>query len=90
LLGFNISAYDVQVNANAKQVMDDSGQSNKTRIDFPVMLASSVNVSNEMISQKYENVDLSSIYAFYDPETDKFTFHVPYEIAARYLLNGSQ
>jgi hypothetical protein len=90
LLGFSISASDVKVNANAKQVMDDSGgQSNKTRIDFPVMLARSVNVSNDMISQKYENVDLSSIYAFYDPETDKFTFHVPYEIAARYLLNGS-
>ena len=90
LLGFNISASDVKVNANAKQVMDDSGgQSNKTRIDFPVMLARGVNVSNEMISQKYENVDLSSIYAFYDPETDKFTFHIPYEIAARYLLNGS-
>ena len=90
LLGFNISASDVKVNANAKQVMDDSsGQSNKTRIDFPVMLARSVNVSNDMISQKYENVDLSSIYAFYDPETDKFTFHVPYEIAARYLISGS-
>jgi hypothetical protein len=90
LLGFNISASDVKVNANAKQVMDDSGgQSNKTRIDFPVMLARSVNVSNDMISQKYENVDLSSIYAFYDPETDKFTFHIPYEIAARYLISGS-
>lgn len=89
LLGFNISASDVKVNASAKQVMDDSGQSNKTRIDFPVMLARSVNVSNDMISQKYENVDLSSIYAFYDPETDKFIFHVPYEIAARYLLSGS-
>ena len=90
LLGFNISAYDVKVNANAKQVMDDSGgQSNKTRIDFPVMLARNVNVTNEMISQKYENVDLSSIYAFYDPETDKFTFHIPYEIAARYLISGS-
>jgi hypothetical protein len=90
LLGFNISASDVKVNANAKQVMDDSGgQSNKTRIDFPVMLARSVNVSNDMISQKYENMDLSSIYAFYDPETDKFTFHIPYEIAARYLISGS-
>jgi hypothetical protein len=90
LLGFNISASDVKVNANAKQVMDDSGgQSNKTRIDFPVMLASNVNVSNDMISQKYENVDLSSIYAFYDPETDRFTFHIPYEIAARYLFSGS-
>jgi hypothetical protein len=90
LLGFNISASDVKVNANAKQVMDDTGgQSNKTRIDFPVMLARSVNVSNDKISQKYENVDLSSIYAIYDPQTDKFTFHIPYEIAARYLIGGS-
>lgn len=91
LLGFNISASDVKVNANAKQEIDDDsgGQSNKTRIDFPVMLARSVNVSNDMISQKYENVDLSSIYAFYDPATDKFTFHIPYEIAARYLIGGS-
>ena len=88
LLGFNISASDVKVNANAKQITDGSGgQSNQTRIDFPVMLASNVNVTNGMTTQKYENVDLSSIYAIYDPQTDKFTFHVPYEIAARFLLN---
>jgi hypothetical protein len=90
LLGFNISASDVKVNANAKHVMDDTGgQRNKTRIDFPVMLARSVNVSNDRISQKYDDVDLSSIYAFYDPGTDKFTFHIPYQIAARFLISGS-
>ena len=90
LLGFNITASDVKVNANAKQVMDDNGgQMNKTRIDFPVMLAGSVNVSNGVISQKYDNVDLSSIYAIYNPQTDKFTFHVPFELAARYLFDGS-
>lgn len=87
LLGFNISASDIEVNATAKQVSDDSSQSKKTRIDFPVMLARNVNVSNGIINQKYEDVDLSSVYAFYDPQTDKFTFHVPYDIAARYLLN---
>ena len=87
LLGFNISASDIEVNATTKQVIDDSSQSKKTRIDFPVMLARNVNVSNGIISQKYEDVDLSSVYAFYDPQTDKFTFHVPYDIAARYLLN---
>jgi hypothetical protein len=87
LLGFNISASDIEVNATTKQVIDDSSQSKKTRIDFPVMLARNVNVSNGIISQKYEDVDLSSIYAFYDSQTDKFTFHVPYDIAARYLLN---
>lgn len=89
LLGFNISASDIKVNANTKQIIYDGDQSKKTRVDFPVMLARSVNVSNEIINQKYENVDLSSIYALYDPETDKFTFHVPFEIAARYLLNQS-
>jgi hypothetical protein len=91
LLGFNISASDVKVNANAKQITDDGSgtQSNITRIDFPVMLASNVNVTNGMTNQKYDNVDLSSIYAIYDPQTDKFTFHVPYEIAARFLLNPS-
>jgi hypothetical protein len=73
---------------DAKQVIDTSSNSEKTRIDFPIMLARNVNVSNGVISQKYENVDLSSIYAIYDPQTDKFTFHVPFEIAARYLLNG--
>ena len=87
LLGFNISASDIEVNATTKQVIDDSSQSKKTRIDFPVMLARNVNVSNGIISQKYEDVDLSSVYAIYDPQTDKFTFHVPYDIAARYLLN---
>ena len=89
LLGFNISASDIKVNANAKQVIDDSNTGEKTRIDFPVMLAGSVNVSNGVISQKYDNVDLSSIYAIYNPQTDKFTFHVPFELAARYLFDGS-
>jgi hypothetical protein len=84
LLGFNISASDIKVSADAKAEDD---QSEKIRIDFPVMLASSVNVSNDVINQKYENVDLSSVYAIYDPSTDKFTFHVPFEIAARYLLS---
>ena len=39
LLGFNISATDIEVNASAKQITDDPDQINNTRIDFPVMLA---------------------------------------------------
>ena len=89
LLGFNISATDIKVKANATQINDESDQNKKTRIDFPVMLARNVNVSNKVISQSYPNVDLSSIYAIYDPKTDKFTFHIPFNIAAKYLLKGS-
>jgi hypothetical protein len=85
LLGFNISATDIKVRANTTQLNDESDQNKKTRIDFPVMLARNVNVSNNVINQSYHNVDLSSIYAIYDPKTDKFTFHVPFNIAAKYL-----
>ena len=86
LLGFNISATDIEVNASAKQITDDTDQINNTRIDFPVMLARNVNVSNGIINKNFNNVDLSSTYMIYDPMTDKFTFHVPFSIAAKYLL----
>lgn len=86
LLGFNISATDIEVNASAKQITDDTDQINNTRIDFPVMLARNVNVSNGIINKNFNNVDLSSIYTIYDPKADKFTFHVPFGIAAKYLL----
>ena len=84
LLGFNISATDIKVKANVKEI----GQSNNTRIDFPVMQAKDVNVRNGVLNQNFTNMDLSSIYAIYDPKTDKLTFHVPYSIAAKYLFTG--
>ena len=40
-------------------------------------------------NQCYHIVDLSSIYAIYDPKTDKLTFHVHFNITAKYLLKGS-
>ena len=39
-----------------------------------------------MDNQNFKDVDLSSIYAIYDPMTDKFNFHIPFDIAARYLF----
>ena len=69
--------------------MKKIGQTNNTRIDLPVMQARDVNVRNGVLNQNFTNVDLSSIYATYDPQTDKFTFHVPYSIAAKYLFAGS-
>jgi len=85
LLGFNISATDIKVKANVKEI----GQSNNTRIDFPVMQARDVNVRNGVLNQNFTDVDLSSIYAIYDPQTDKLTFHIPFSIAAKYLFAGS-
>jgi hypothetical protein len=53
------------------------------------MQARDVNVRNGVLNQNFTNVDLSSIYAIYDPQTDKFTFHVPFSIAAKYLFARS-
>jgi hypothetical protein len=86
LLGFNISATDIEVVASAKKLTDDIDQRQKIRIDFPVMFARNVNVTNEITKQSFKDVDLSSIYAIYDPTTDKFKFQIPFDIAARYLL----
>ena len=54
-LGFNLSASNIEVNASTKQVSD-----NRKRIDFLIMLAKNVTVSNEL--QNFNDVDLSSIY----------------------------
>jgi hypothetical protein len=86
LLGFNISATDIEVVASAKKITDDIDQRQKIRIDFPVMFSRNVNVTNEITKQSFKDVDLSSIYAIYDPTTDKFKFQIPFDIAARYLL----
>lgn len=87
MLGFNISATNIEVVANTQQLTDDKDQSQATKVDFPVMLAKNVNVTNWITNQNCNDVDLSSIYAIYDQATDKSNFHVPFDIAARYLLN---
>jgi hypothetical protein len=51
------------------------------------MLAKNVNVTNGITNQNCNDVDLSSNYAIYDQATDKSNFLVPFDIAARYLLN---
>jgi hypothetical protein len=59
LLGFNISASNIEVNASSKQM---NGDINKKIIDFLVMLAKNVTVRNELTKQNFNDVDLSSIY----------------------------
>ena len=54
LLGFDISANNIEAKTESKKIDE-----NKTRIDFPVMKAKNVKVSNSgLINLSYENVDL--------------------------------
>ncbi|MGI0000299.1 MAG: hypothetical protein ACRD6Q_03665 [Nitrososphaeraceae archaeon] len=83
LLGFDIFATDIKVRTESSMIDEES--KDKLRIEFPIMQAKNVNVNNEIFDLNYENIDLSSTYAIYDSELDKFSVHIPAYVAARYL-----
>jgi hypothetical protein len=80
LLGFRIFASDIEIHVDPKKI-----DITKTRIDIPVMLAKNVKVGNGVINLDFNKIDLGSIYAIYDRNTDKIGVHVPMNIAYRYL-----
>lgn len=85
LLGFEIFATDIKVKTESKKIYEND--KNKLRIEFPIMQAKNVKVSNQIFDLTYDNVDLSSTYTIYDSELDKFTIHIPLYVAARHLPN---
>lgn len=82
LLGFNITASNIKIHVNPSKI-----DQTRTRVDFPVMTARSVNVTNGSINSKYGEVNLGSIYGIYNKSTDKMTMHIPSSVALQYLLH---
>lgn len=82
LLGFDISASNIKIHVKPSRI-----DQMKTRIDFPIMNANNVTVSNGSINSKYSKVNLGSIYGIYDKSTDKITMHIPTSVALQYLLH---
>jgi hypothetical protein len=80
LIGFKIIASDIKIHVNPTRI-----DQTQTRIDIPLMLAKNVKVSNGIINLDFNEIDLGSIYALYNRNTDKMTVHVPMNIAYRYL-----
>ena len=80
LLGFKIIASNIQIQLHPQKI-----DITKTRIDIPLMLAKNVKVSNGLINLAFKQIDLGSIYAIYDRNSDKMTAHVPINIAYRNL-----
>ena len=67
MLGFDISATDIRIKTESKKIDE-----NNTNIDFPLMVAKNVKVSNGLlINLAYNDIDMSSIYAICNPNTDK-------------------
>ena len=82
LLGFNITASNIKMHVNPSKI-----DQTRTRVDFPVMTAKSVSVTNGSINSKYGEVNLGSIYGIYNKSTDKMTMHIPSSVALQYLLH---
>ena len=82
LLGFNITASNIKIHVNPSKI-----DQTRTRVDFPVMTARSVSVTNGSINSKYGEVNLGSIYGIYNKSTDKMTMHIPSSVALQYLLH---
>lgn len=82
LLGFDISASNIKIQVKPSRI-----DQMKTRIDFPIMDANNVAVSNGSINSKYSKVNLGSIYGTYDKSTDKITMHIPTSVALQYILH---
>lgn len=80
LLGFNISATDIQIQTDLIKMPD-----NKTMMEFPVMIADNVRVNSSLTDLSFDNVDLSSIYVVYDQKVDRLTVHIPIMTAVTYL-----
>ena len=59
-----------------------------TRVDFTVMIARNVSVTNGSINSKYPGeVNLRSIYGIYNKGTDQMTMHIPTNVDLQYLLH---
>jgi hypothetical protein len=80
LLGFDISASDIRIHVNPSKI-----DTIRTKIDFPLVFARDVSVTNGLINLKYGEINLGSIYGIYDKTTDKITMHIPINIALQYL-----
>ena len=56
-----------------------------TRLDFQIF-ANNADVTGQLLSKSYNDLEITSAYGIYDRITDKMTVHVPYSVALRHLL----
>jgi hypothetical protein len=75
-----INASDVQIHVNPTRI-DEAN----TRLDFQIY-ANSAEVTGQLLSKIYTNLEIRSAYGIYNQSTDKMTVHIPYSVALQHLL----
>lgn len=75
-----INASDVQIHVNPTRI-DEAN----TRLDFQIY-ANSAEVTGQLLSKSYNNLEIRSAYGIYNQSIDKMTVHIPYSVALQHLL----
>ena len=75
-----INASDVQIHVDPTRI----DEANK-RLDFQIY-ANNAEVTGQLLSKSYNNLEITSAYGIYNQATDKMTIHIPYSVALRHLL----
>lgn len=75
-----INASDVQIHIDPTRIDEANA-----RLDFQIY-ANNAEVTGQLLSKSYNNLEITSAYGIYNQATDKMTIHIPYSVALRHLL----
>jgi hypothetical protein len=80
IMEHTINASDVQIHVDPTRI-DDAN----TRLEFQIY-ANNAEVTGQLLSKSYNNLEIRSAYGIYNQATDKMTIHIPYSVAMQHLL----
>ena len=79
-MGHRINASDVEIRVISTRINEAI-----TRLDFQVY-ANNAEVTGQLLSKSYNNLEITSAYGIYDHITDKLTIHIPSSFALQHLV----
>ena len=80
IMEHTINASDVQIHVDPTRI-DEAN----TRLDFQIY-ANNAEVTGQLLSRSYNDLEIRSAYGIYNQATDKMTIHIPYSVALQHLL----
>ena len=80
IMEHTINASNVEIHVDPTRI-DDAN----TRLEFQIY-ANNAEVTGQLLSKSYNNLEIKSAYGIYNGLTDKMTIHIPYSAAMQHLL----
>jgi len=80
IMEHTINASDIEIHVVPTRI-DEAN----TRLDFRIF-ADNADITGQLLSKSYDDLQITSGYGIYDRITDKMTVHVPYSVALQHLM----